>query len=98
CDISTASSSDAGASILLTSGSRIVVPLAGVVDLEKECKKAKTELEKLQTQLTALEARLANPGFTDRAPANVVAAERQKQSEWTARREQFRQKVMQLCG
>ncbi len=99
CDISTnGGSSEAGASILLSSGSKIIVPLAGVIDLEKECKKAKTELEKLHTQLTALEGRLANPGFTDRAPANVVAAERQKLTEWTARREQLSQKVIQLCG
>jgi len=99
CDISTdATESEAGATILLSSGSKIIVPLAGIVDLDKECKKAKAELEKLQTQLSALEGRLANPGFTDRAPANVVAAERQKQIEWTARREQLTQKVVQLCG
>jgi valyl-tRNA synthetase len=100
CDIS--SNGDAGdgsgATILLSSGSRIRVPLAGVIDVEKECKKAKTELDKLDSQLTALNGRLANPGFTDRAPANVVEAERAKQVEWTARRAQLADKVTSLCG
>ena len=87
-----------GATILLSSGSRIRVPLAGVIDTEKECRKARTELEKLESQLTALNGRLSNPGFTDRAPANVVAAERTKQVEWTTRRSQLADKVASLCG
>jgi valyl-tRNA synthetase len=100
CDIDPGSTNagEAGATILLSTGSRIIVPLAGVIDLDKECRKTKTELEKLRTQLSALEGRLANPGFTDRAPANVVEAERQKLTEWTARRGQLTQKVVSLCG
>jgi len=87
-----------GATILLSTGSRIRVPLAGVIDIEKECRKAQTELEKLESQLTSLNGRLSNPGFTDRAPANVVAAERAKQIEWTTRRVQLAEKVSSLCG
>jgi valyl-tRNA synthetase len=74
------------------------VPLAGVIDIERECRKAKTELEKLDAQLAALSARLSNPGFTDRAPAHVVEAERAKQGEWSARRIQLAEKVTSLCG
>jgi valyl-tRNA synthetase len=92
------SAPDKGATILLSSGSKIRVALADVIDLEKECAKAKTELEKLSTQLEALTKRLANAGFTDRAPANVVESERQKQREWTARRVQLTDKVASLCG
>jgi valyl-tRNA synthetase len=100
CDIDTGANgaAETGATILLSTGSRLIVPLGGIVDIDKECRKAKSELEKLETQLNALSGRLANPGFTDRAPANVVAAERQKQVEWTARREQLTQKVVSLCG
>jgi valyl-tRNA synthetase len=89
---------ETGATILLSSGSRLIVPLGGIVDIDKECRKAKSELEKLQTQLTSLQSRLANPGFTDRAPPSVVEAERQKLVEWSARREQLSQKVVSLCG
>jgi valyl-tRNA synthetase len=98
CDIGVDGDSDAGASILLSNGARLKVPLAGVIDIEKECRKAQVELEKLDTQLKALNGRLANPGFTDRAPAHVVEAERAKQMEWTARRAQLADKVASLSG
>jgi valyl-tRNA synthetase len=87
-----------GATILLSSGSRIHVALAGLVDMDKECRKAKGELDKLSEQLHALEKRLSNPGFTDRAPAHVVDAERQKQREWATRKAQLTEKVASLCG
>jgi valyl-tRNA synthetase len=98
CNIVGSNGRDSGASILLSSGSRLNVPLAGVIDIEKECRKAKTELEKLDTQLKSLSARLSNPGFTDRAPPHVVEAERAKHSEWTTRRAQLSDKVTSLCG
>ena len=98
CSVEQKNGHEAGASILLSSGSRLHVPLAGVIDIERECRKAKTELEKLDSQLAALSARLSNPGFTDRAPAHVVEAERAKQGEWSARRIQLAEKVTSLCG
>ena len=90
--------SDAGASILLPAGARIVVPLAGVIDIEKECSKARMELDRLDVQLTALIARLDNSGFVDRAPVKVVEAERAKKEQWTERRAQLATKVSSLCG
>jgi valyl-tRNA synthetase len=98
CSVEHHNGSESGATILLSSGSRLRVPLAGVIDIEKECRKAKAELEKLDAQLAALAGRLANPGFTDRAPANVVEAERARQGEWTLRRAQLSEKVTSLCG
>jgi valyl-tRNA synthetase len=101
CTVATDAAGDgAGKSIglLLSTGSRIDVALGGVIDFEKECRKAKTELEKLDAQLASLTARLSNPGFTDRAPASVVESEKAKQVEWGARREQLALKVSSLCG
>ncbi len=88
----------AGAMILLSGGARLFVPLAGVIDIDRECAKARGELEKLEKQLVSLSARLRNPGFTDRAPAEVVASERQKEQEWSERRAQLSEKVRSLCG
>jgi len=83
---------------VLADGSEVIVPLGGLVDLTKECGKLRTELEQLEVQLEALSKRLRNEGFTSRAPANVVAAERAKEEEWTKRREQLAEKVKALCG
>jgi valyl-tRNA synthetase len=98
CSITESGEAAKGATILLSSGSRLRIDLAGVVDLERECAKAKAELDKLAKQLESLTARLANPGFTDRAPVNVVESERVKQRDWTARKAQLTEKVASLCG
>jgi valyl-tRNA synthetase len=83
---------------LLSDGSQLTVPLAGVVDLEKECARLGGELERLEAQLEGLAARLANEKFVTRAKPEVVEAERRKHEEWTARREQLRGRVKALCG
>ncbi|MEO7503034.1 MAG: valine--tRNA ligase [Gemmatimonadaceae bacterium] len=87
-----------GAMIILTAGPRLFVPLGGVIDIDRECAKARAELDKLARQLESLGARLQNPGFTDRAPADVVKSEKQKEHDWTRRREQLAEKVRSLCG
>lgn len=83
---------------LLPDGTQIIVPLGDLVDMEKECAKLQKDLEQLEKQLAALTGRLSNPGFVDRAPANVVEAERAKQADWTTRCDQMRAKISSLCG
>lgn len=87
-----------GAMIILTAGPRLFVPLGGIIDIDRECAKARAELDKLTNQLASLSARLQNAGFTDRAPAEVVKSEQQKEHDWTQRRGQLAEKVRSLCG
>jgi valyl-tRNA synthetase len=83
---------------VLSDGTEVVVPLAGVVDLDRECARLRGELSELERHLASLEQRLANERFTAKAPATVVEGERQKQREWSARREQLSRKVEELCA
>ena len=87
-----------GANVILSGGTELIIPLAGLIDVEKECGRLKTELANLEKQLTSLEARLENPGFVDRAPSHVVDAERVKRDEWRSRRDLLRARVEGLCG
>jgi valyl-tRNA synthetase len=89
---------NAAAHSILSDGTEIIVPLAGLVDIKKECDKLSGELAQLDTQLEALSKRLQNEGFVRRAPATVVESERRKEEEWTRRREQLERKVKALCG
>ena len=89
---------DTAAHALLADGSDVAVPLGGLVDIQKECAKLRADVERLEQQLIALTERLANPGFTTRAPAHIVDAERAKEQEWTTRRDQMRAKIKGLCG
>ena len=90
--------SGAAAHAVLAGGTSLVVPLADLVDVEKECARLKSELSSLEKQLQSLESRLANEKFVAKAPADVVESERRKLGEWSARREQLRDKVQTLCG
>ena len=89
---------EAAAHAVLSGNSALAVPLAGLIDVEKECAKLRQELAGLEKQLTVLERRLNDEKFTARAPAHVVQAERTKLEEWVARRRQLRDKVRALCG
>ena len=88
----------AAATVILTGGTELVVPLDGLVDVDKECAKLRTELAGLDKQLAALEGRLANAGFVSRAPVAVVEAERAKRDEWSGRAAQLRARIEALCG
>jgi valyl-tRNA synthetase len=88
----------AAAHSVLSDGSEVIVPLAGIVDVGKECAKLASELSQLDTQLLALSKRLRNESFISRAPVAVVESERTKEDEWTKRREQLAAKVKALCG
>ena len=88
----------AAAHALIAGGSSVVVPLGGLVDLEKECRRLRAELEALEKQLAALRGRLGNESFLARARPDVVEAERRKEQEWSARRDGLAEKVRGLCG
>ncbi len=59
-------------------GSRIFVPLKGIVDFGAELTRLDKELGKLDKQLAALKGKLSAPGFAGNAPAEIVAAEQAK--------------------
>lgn len=88
----------AAATAVLAGGAELVVPLAGMVDLDKEREKLGRELAELEKQLAALRGRLSNEGFVSRAPAAVVDAERQKEGDWARRREQLAATLAALGG
>jgi len=96
--VAQAAPSGAAAHAVLGGGASLVVPLAGLVDVEKECARLRGELGSLEKQLSALGARLSNEKFVAKAPAEVVEGERKKLGEWTARQQQLRDKVRTLCG
>ncbi len=60
---------------------RIHVPMAGLIDVSKELDRLARQLERSQTDLARTKAKLENPKFVDRAPAEVVATERERAEE-----------------
>jgi valyl-tRNA synthetase len=60
------------------------VALAGLIDVEAELARLDRELSKARDDLSRVEGKLANDSFTSRAPAEVVARERDKRVEAAA--------------
>jgi valyl-tRNA synthetase len=58
----------------------ILVPMAGLIDKDAELMRLSKEIDKLQKDLDRIEGKLNNPKFVDKAPADVVEKEREKQS------------------
>ncbi len=59
----------------------IRVPMAGVIDIEAELKRLDKEIERQQIEVAKLDGKLSNKAFTQRAPADIVEAEKQKRAQ-----------------
>ena len=62
---------------------QIIIPLKGLVNVEEEEKRLLKELGKVEKDIDFLGKKLENQDFIGRAPANVVAKEREKLEEFT---------------
>lgn len=59
-----------------------LLPLADLIDFEKEIERLEKEKEKLQGELRRLQGKLSNEGFVSKAPAKIVEEEREKLSKY----------------
>ena len=69
---------------IATHAARLYLPLAELVDLDKERARIQKEVDKNRKELDKLETKLNNPGFVNKAPAQVVEAERERASKLKA--------------
>ncbi len=77
----------ADASIQVAGDVQIFVPLKGLVDLEAEEQRLLKEIAKMDKEIDQFAKKLENPSFVDRAPADIVAKEREKLVEVTAKKQ-----------
>ncbi len=71
-------SADDNAVTIVTDSAKISIPLSEMIDLDKERERLTKEREKALSEIERVEKKLANKGFTDKAPAAVVEGERAK--------------------
>ena len=86
----------AGAHAVLADGSEVFVALADAIDVRQECRRLSSELTRLEQQLSGLAAKLTNQNFVARAPAEVVAQEREKERAWRDQRQALADKLKSL--
>jgi valyl-tRNA synthetase len=74
----------------------IVVPLKGLVDVEEEEKRLAKELGKIDKDIEFLGKKLENPSFVERAPADVVAKEREKLEEFANKKRLLEESMVKI--
>ncbi len=78
-----ADAAQAGQVSIVTHAAQLSIPLGELVDLEKERARVEKELKKQSAELEKLNTKLNNPGFVNKAPEHVVAAEKERAVQLT---------------
>lgn len=81
----------------VVSGVEVYLPLAGLIDVEKETARLDKELKTLDKEVARLDKKLSNAGFLAKAPADIVAKEQEKLKGYEEKREAVKQRLAYLA-
>jgi valyl-tRNA synthetase len=73
-----------GASTAVIEGTELAVPLEDLIDVAAETDRLEKAAAKAQSEINRIDKKLSNASFIDRAPAEVVAGEREKRAGYVA--------------
>lgn len=68
----------------IISGNELYIPLAGLIDVEKEIERIKKEINRIEGFLKGVNGKLSNTNFVDNAPEAVVENEQNKKRDGEA--------------
>lgn len=80
----------------IISGAEIYVPLAELIDLDEEIARLQDEIKKFQGEVKRANGKLGNEKFVNNAPEAVVAAEREKLTDWENKLQATQNRLAQL--
>jgi valyl-tRNA synthetase len=86
-----------GAATALLGAMRILVPLAGLIDVAAERDRLDKQLARTNDDLGKMRKKLANASFVANAPAEVVAKDNARVAELTQRAQQLEQQLARLA-
>ena len=77
---------------------QILIPLAGLIDKDAELARLEKEIGKLSVNIEKGNAKLNNPGFTDKAPAAVIEKERVRVDELSSALAQLQDQAKKISA
>ena len=80
----------------LAGNMEILIPMAGLIDVEQEVARLNKEHDKIEKDLVRTAGKLNNPHFTDKAPAAVVEKEKSKLADMEATLQKISQQIKEL--
>jgi valyl-tRNA synthetase len=78
---------------LVCEGCEVFIPLEELIDIGKERERLQKEAARLEDEIGRARAKLDNPGFVSKAPAQVVEAERAKIEKFSQMLETVRERL-----
>jgi len=97
-EISTNLASPEKAMSAVITGAEIYLPLAGLIDISQEIDRLNKELKTLDGEVERVQKKLSNKGFVDKAPADVIEKEREKEKDYMDKREKVLARINELKG
>ncbi len=82
--------------MIATDAGRLYIPLAEVIDFEKERARLTAEMKKNDGEIERIEKKLANEGFVAKAPAAVIDGEKAKLAKYLEVRESLKVALAKL--
>jgi valyl-tRNA synthetase len=76
----------------------LFLPLEGLIDVEAEKARLKKELGKIESEISRIEQKLANPNFAQKVPPTVLQEHQQRLVEWQNKLEQTQSALDALQG
>ncbi|ODU91699.1 MAG: valine--tRNA ligase [Rhodanobacter sp. SCN 66-43] len=91
-----ANEAEPAAAAAIVGNLRVLIPLAGLIDLDAERARLKKEIARIEGEKKKSEGKLGNANFVDHAPAEVVEQERTRLSDWNTQLDALRGQVERL--
>jgi valyl-tRNA synthetase len=80
----------------VVTGVEIILPLAGLINIDEEIARLKKEWEKLNGEVDRVQKKLSNQGFVAKAPEKVIAEERAKEQDYLEKRAAVEARIKEL--
>ena len=87
-----------GAAQMVVDEATLVMPLAGVIDIDKERVRLEKEIARVETEIGKVDKKFANPDFVAKAAPEVVEENRERRAEWSAAKEKLQEALQRLSG
>ncbi len=71
----------------------VFMPLAELIDVKKEIERLEKEAEAMRQEIARAQGKLANKGFTEKAPASVVEEERARLEKYTGLQQKLAERL-----
>lgn len=74
----------------------VILPLEGLIDMDKEIARLEKELDKWQSELDRVDKKLSNENFVNKAPEKIINEERAKKEDYQEKYDSVKARIEQL--